>query len=369
MTAGKLPIILLGLWIVGRAQGILEPAAAGRLQESLAGRPELSRGCKLSRTGPTLAYSLHYESGYALEPRPGAGHGISVLLQVRPEGGMPVYLLRRHNLMDDRGMGTFRVGEGSYEVTAWAFDDTHRLCQGRWRIHVRPNGRERALAMRMPPHSVAPLAVAASGRPPASMGRLTVLLHAAALNPRLSIPSPADAAMLTGMLSALVEKLPAREVRLVVFSLARREELLRSDQFRPEELEKVSHVLGGLQLGTVDIQTLENRRGHLDFLTELLKRELSEGDPAGAVVLMGPPAVTHDQLAAQTIQPRRAGPLFYLECVIGPTIRTPATAMEPVDTLRSTVEALEGRTFPIGRPEDFAAAVEQMVSSLPHSKL
>jgi hypothetical protein len=356
MNAGRLAILLLVLAATGAAQDLIALETAERLQASFANRIPLPRGCEIGRVAPALGYSLHYESGYSLQLLRGAGQGITVLLRVTPIGGSPVYLLQRHPSTDVHGSGAFRAGAGRYDVAATVGDDAHLLCRGQWQIRVRPNRGET-----MRPGSIAPLAGAIAREPrPPSAGRVTVLLHAA---------HPSDASMLSDMLSALLERLPSRDVRLVVFSLSLQKELLRLDSVGRDALRDVARITGGLRPGIVDVQTLANRRGHLSFLAGLMNRELREGDPHGAVVIIGRPAATYDHVPEDAIEVRHTLPLFYLILGTG-AARTRAPAdPERIDTLRAAIADLDGRTLPIARPEDFGAGLDQIVRSLAYPEL
>jgi hypothetical protein len=352
MKVRRLAIVVLGLATTGLAQEMIGVDAAERLQASFADRVPLPRACEIGRVAPALGYSLHYESGYSLQLLRGAGQGIMVLLRVTPIGGSPVYLLQRHPSMDARGSGAFRAGAGRYDVAATVADDAHVLCHGQWQIRVRGNGEDT-----MRPASIVSVTGAAAGEHRnVSAGRVTVLLHAA---------HPADASMLSDMLSALLERLPGRDLRLVVFSLSLQKELLRVEGAGRGALGDVARLVGGLRPGIVDVQTLANRKGHLSFLAALLNREMREGDPHGAVVIIGPPAATYDHLAEDAIEVRHTLPLFYLALGSGAArTRTPAEP-DRIDTLHAAIADLDGRTLPIARPEDFAAAVREIVRAHP----
>ena len=92
----------------------------------------------------------------------------------------------------------------------------------------------------MPPSSVRGFswfgAPATGVRDDAPAVRLTVLLHAAPLSSRRTTLRVSDSLMLVGLLSSLLERMPTRSVRLVVFNLDQQKELFRQENFSPKAL-------------------------------------------------------------------------------------------------------------------------------------
>lgn len=94
--------------------------------------------------------------------------------------------------------------------------------------------------------------------------------------------------MLAGSLSALLNRLPARSVRLVVFNLERQSVLLRKDNFTLAGIEEVTKAINEIQLGVVDYKTLQNAGGPIELLTGLIRAELQASEPSDEVVFLGP---------------------------------------------------------------------------------
>jgi hypothetical protein len=275
------------------------------------------------------------------------------------------------------------VPEGVYAVATVVFDDQWRSCRAEWQIRAKAE----------PARSV--------GGPHPIVDRLTVLLHAAPLNQSQSALGPRDVAVLTDALSSILERLPARETRLVVFSLAERKELLRQEGFRLEGMDRLTQFLEGLQPGAVDVQTLANPHGAYDLLARLLDRERTGGDPPGAIVLLGPPGNTAERPPVQAgeMAAKLAPRLFYIELgahsngapgatppgipktgraarneidAIEIAVRRPGSdppgtrdiAANQFNTIRYTISRLKGKSFLVWRPEDFAKAVHEIDTAL-----
>src|ERR1017187_894846 len=105
----------------------------------------------------------------------------------------------------------------------------------------------------MPPDSVTEISLGAGPvrRPdPVPPKRLTILLDAAPLTfgrSATSMISSSDQVMLLGALSALLERVPASSVRLVVFNLEQQKELLRRDGFTLQSIDEVAGTLNQLR--------------------------------------------------------------------------------------------------------------------------
>ena len=88
-------------------------------------------------------------------------------------------------------------------------------------------------------------------------------MHAAPMFPRRTRMRPNDTITLLGSLSSLLERVPARPVRLVVFNLDQHKELYRKEDFTLDSLDQVSSSINSMELDLVDVETLQNRQGHV----------------------------------------------------------------------------------------------------------
>src|SRR5262249_7974223 len=141
--------------------------------------------------------------------------------------------------------GAFLLGEGKYLVALKAFDEQGRGCVKQWKVEGKRRHEERDIKLAMEPGTVSDLAgrgaavnhLDVDDAPPV---RLTVLLHAAPVIAFRTRLSGRDRVMLLGTLSALLQRIPASNVRLIVFNLDQQRELFRRDHFTLESLGAVS---------------------------------------------------------------------------------------------------------------------------------
>ena len=360
--------------------------------------------CGIKPIQPSLNFGLRLQSGYKvdvpLSQFLGSGHGWVGLIRVTPSGGHPVYLasdghlpdVPTNNKADGEFTGFFLVGEGSYDVGVLVKDDQGRACRNNWRINAKLTGPERTLAASMPPNTVDAIATPHPAAQPqtAKIPRLTVLLHAAPRRSRAYTMEADDTSMLVDMLSSVMEQLPAREVRMVLFSLEQQRELLRYDDFTSADISHVSDALNHVELGKVDYSVLRNQKGSAAMLSDLVDKELHREHPSDAVVFLGAHSRTSDPIP-EPLQPSAASPqFFYLEYRRIQLLRGPmsmgrgrarmVTAQSRAgedpgsmdmsiryaripDSIEQMIGRLKGHTLTLDKPRDFAAAIARVRQS------
>jgi len=297
---------------------------------------------------------------------------LALMTRVTPRGGdqKPVYLInvvRLPNIpqtkLDLEVVGGFLLGQGNYTVEWALFDEKMRVCRKQWRVDASLKVSERKVKVAMPPDTVADYSL--RGSPGSKRNtddvrpvRLTVLLHAAPLSSRRTTMRASDKMMLLGTLSSLLERVPTRSLRLVVFNLDQQKEIFRQDVFTPESLDQVTQSLNELELGSVDYNVLKNRRGHVDLLADLMNQELESEAPSDQVVFLGPSARFSDKLPQEAVEkPRGAGPrFFYLQ--LQPFFRNLAGNFP--DSIQFAVAKVKGKTLVIHSPGEFSNAIDQI---------
>jgi len=257
----------------------------------------------------------------------GAGHTWTLVTRVTPEGKPPVYLVDVVQLLPvpatesavEAG-GSYLLGEGRYTASLVLLDDHGGVCRKDWQIDARLGRRGRNIQLEMPPGAVAEPSLGGPTHADRTRNRmppirLTVLLDAA---PQASsqgskaVLSPNDRAVLLGMVSALLERVPAISVRLVMFNLEEQKEILRRDDFTLDNLDDVADAMKNLKLGTVDYRVLQNPAGKVDLLAGLINREIRAQPPSDAVFFLGQRQQYTDKISRVELdQPSGRAPHFY----------------------------------------------------------
>ena len=214
--------------------------------------------CDVVPINAELNFSFRFQAGFIvrvpMSQYAGAGHRWAILMRVTPDGGAPVYLMSLIRLPDipktrisaEVG-GGYLTGEGRYRVEWILFDDSGRISRKSWTVEAKLRHSERGIRVAMPSRTVTgfswfPATEASRNPDDAAPLRLTVMLHAAPISLRRTTLRASDTLMLVGLLSSLLERLPARSVRLVVFNLDQQKELFRQEDFSPKGLEQVRAV-------------------------------------------------------------------------------------------------------------------------------
>ncbi|MBZ5608823.1 MAG: hypothetical protein LAP38_11220 [Acidobacteriia bacterium] len=360
-------------------QALIDPSDAAHIAPYFEpDRREKILRCEVSPIPPGLNFSFRFQTGYVfrvpMEQFRGPGHRWSIVTRVRPEGGaQPSYLgaeIGLPNVPKTKRVvewgGFYWVGEGRYSVDFLLYDDASRICRKHWTMEAKLSDSERGITPGMTAGSVAQvffrrwsLLDKTADRP--TLRRLTVLMHAAPLFPRNTRFHAQDRLMLLGSLASLLESLPARSVRLVIFNLDQQRELFRQDSFTPEAFPQAGQSMNGLQLQLVDYSVLKNQRGHIDLLADLMNQELSARDPSDVVIFLGPPTRYLDKLPKTMLEERTgiAPRFFYFQ--YKPFTRP---AAEFSDSIESAIKRVHGRTFAIHSAGEFAKAIRQVESQV-----
>jgi hypothetical protein len=336
--------------------------------------------CELIAVKPRLDFGFRFHAGFIvsvpLKQYGGSGRRWSVLTKVTPDDGesAPVYLGSTVVVPDGPEApkahleiaGSFLLGEGRYRIEWLMLDRAGRACRKHWTAEAKLTRAERDVSPRIPPNAVWSLASprwysAGSAPDETRRFRFTVLVHAAPLFPRRTQMRGFDRELLLASVASLVERLPASSVRVVAFNLEQQKTLFAEDRFRPESLEQLSRSLDALQLGTVEYGVLKNKGGHLGLLSNLANEELTAKEPPDAVIFMGPAARFGDKFPRDALT--RGGDItpqfFYLQ-------HRPyfGRGQDLPDSIQSLIGRLNGKTFTIHTPGEFARAVNQLTSAL-----
>jgi hypothetical protein len=370
-------ILALAACTAAPAQSIVNPnrlrSVVARLEGGQAGEQALR--CEVSAIKPSLNFSFRYQAGYMvtvpMNQYLGSGHGWIMLTRITPERGArkPVYLISRIPLpevpktnAEARVGGGYLLGEGAYDVRWMMLDDAGRVFRKSWRVDVHLSRADRNVKVAMPPDTVWEIGLRGSRTLPrdtddAAPLRLTIFLHTAPLFPRRTRLRPNDMMTLMSTVSSLLERVPARSVRLVLFNLDQRKEVYRKEDFLLQDMAQVSQAMTNIDLGLVDFQVLQNKRGHIDLVTELVNREIEAQPPSDVVLFLGPETRYFDRVPPASLEkPAGHAPQFYYFQIV-PFLRQTAT---PDDTIKSAMSRLGGKTILIHTPGEFAKAIERL---------
>jgi hypothetical protein len=253
---------------------------------------------------------------------------------------------------------------------AWElFDDKGRVCRKEWGIEAKRAFRDRNVRMTIPGNTVLgftrPSNVQTGPNTEGSPFRLTILMHAAPLEPQRNMLPARDSVRLLSMLSSLLNRLPVRQVRMVAFNLEQEKEIFRQDNFQADAIEEVAQAISSLQLSVIDYHVLQNRRGHVELLADLINREMAAPSCPDIVLFLGPLSKQVDRFPEQLLKksPGKAPHFFYLQY-------RPFLHLQPAlpDVIQTVVRRLKGETVVVNDPGNFQKgieAIEHIVGATP----
>jgi hypothetical protein len=328
---------------------------------------------------PHLNFGFRFQTGYFASLPYGQFASVrdklAVALRITPkESGKPVYLLQRVPLPPRIPEGTkekleieggFQVGAGRYTVDWIVFDEFGRFFRKHWEIEARSPGRHVKVAQ--PPGKVSALSldrgeILKPRDPPPRPLRVTLLLHVAPLYTRSTHLRAFDRFLLLSSLVWLLEESPFTSVKLVAFNLDQQKEIYRQESFDAAGCERLAEAMTHIELGTVPIETLRRRTGHIDMLASMLNEERSSAEPADAVLFVGPAARQFDKFPPSMIAaPTAPSPpkVFYFEYF--PYWGRHA---EFPDSIDYATHAVAGKTWHIHSPTELADAVHELAKQL-----
>jgi hypothetical protein len=364
---------LMALLMAGTAmaQYVIDPVRGARFLAAHSSDQPLH--CEVIPVPARLSFSFRFQTGYVvrmpLKQYEGTGHHWNILMRVTPAaGGDPFYFgsytrLRNAPKTNAQGEfgGVYQVGEGRYAVDWLLADDLNRSCRKSWKVEAKLDGKERLLKLGMAANTAGPVTFRRWSQPTDSdvrpLGRLTVLLHAAPLYPRSTRFRIQDRVLLVSSLASLLEALPAHSVRVVVFNLDQQKELFRQDDLTPDSFSQIAQSTSNLQLQVVDYRVLQNRRGHISLLADLIKQELEASQPSDQVIFLGPTSRFYDKVPDLALEQRSDSTpqFFYFQY-------KPYWGREAdfPDSVAMAIRKVKGKTMLIHTPDEFARAISEV---------
>jgi hypothetical protein len=343
-----------------------------------------------------------------------------------PDGGAENYF-RGHLDMPAPGPDTvsgnwaYWVGLGSYSVKLAVSDDQGGVCRKEWTITVRkwPESARTWAGVFIPANPPPDFDIRTQiflSRPKFHQGTADGVVRVPARNDEPTQPAtgppaqritilmdvPADPRGQLGMLDAfeaLLARMPAQSVRLVVFSLGEGHEILRQDNFQPASLGQVkAAVVASTGYRAVDVAELQAHPvlTPAELLDSLVQRETREAQRSDAVLFLGIGAgtVAGPAIRLSAELPRSAPPFSYIQLVRPPDpsaikfmARVPGASSsspaEPVPPPRYemqvamlvrrnpipwVVKKLNGKSIAVDVDKEFDQAVEKVRNTLPASR-
>ncbi len=343
--------------------------------------------CTVTPSKPTLGFDLKFHAGYQvtvpLRELAGNENALSIVFRVTPDAhpDEPAYFVQHLRVPpleeDAKGdaylQGAFDVGEGSYHIDWLMRDRTERVCSSNWDSEAVLGAKDRPMSL-----AIAPEAIQRAGgeefkeEPPVQrtptepLLNVKVLVNFAPQNSLSAALQPLDTTALVSILRTISRDPRIGKFSVVAFNMQEQKVIYRQQDASRIDFPALGTALNTLNLGTVDLKRLSDKHGDTEFLTSLVRREMSVApqDHPDAVVFAGPKILLDTNPPEEALKDASDVdfPVFYMNYNLNPQ------AVPWKDAISHTVHFFRGYEYTISRPRDLWFAVSEMVSKIVKSR-
>jgi hypothetical protein len=343
--------------------------------------------CSVTPSKPVLGFDLRFHAGYEvnvpLKELSGSENKLTILFRVSSDSHKeePAYFVQHVRVpsIDDEARGDatlggmFDLGEGNYHVDWLMRDRSERVCSFYWDSEASLPAKDKQIALEMPAGMVRrsqeeqfiedpPVERTPSAGPPLN---IKVLVNFAPQNFDSPTLRPLDTVALVSILRRISREPQFGKFSLVAFNIQEQRVLYRQSSSERIDFPALGQALQSMKLGTVDLKRLSQKHGDTDFLTDLIKKEMSADDHPDALVFAGPKLMLDSAVPQDTLTPIASDvdyPVFYMNYNLNPQ------AVPWKDSISRAVKVFRGTEYTISRPRDLWFSVTEMVSRIVRSK-
>ncbi len=343
--------------------------------------------CTVTPEKPVLGFDLRFHAGYEVnvplkELSAGGQNTLTVLFRVTPqnhedEQSYFVQHISVPSLEDDvHGEATLEgaidLGEGNYHVDWLIRDRTERVCSSYWDMDANLAPKDKQIELAISPNRVEgaqfeqfneepPVQRKETGQPL----NIKVLVNFAPQNFDAAAMRPVDTIALVSILRRISREPQFGRFSIVAFNIQEQRVLYRQSSEDKIDFPALGAAIHSVKLGTVDLKRLSQKHGDTEFLTDLIKNEMTTDDHPDAVVFAGPKIMLDEAVPQDALKPFATDvnyPVFYMNYNLSPQ------AMPWRDSISRAVKVFKGTEYTITRPRDLWFSVSEMVSRIVKSK-
>jgi hypothetical protein len=343
--------------------------------------------CTVTPNKPELGFDLRFHAGFdvsvSLGELSGAENQLTILFRVIPDlhKDKPSYFVQHIHVPeiadDAKGDANLRgmvdLGEGSYHVDWLMRDRSERVCSFYWDSEAVLPAKDKQLEPALAPGAVErinpeqfaeePPVERSQAAPPMN---IKILVNFAPQFSDAAAMRPSDTMALVTMLRRIAREPQFGKFSLVAFNIQEQRVLYRQSGADKIDFPALGEAVRNIKLGTVDVKRLAQKHGEIDFLTDLIKKEVTAGgDHPDALIFAGPKLMLDDAMPEDQIKPFATDvdfPVFYVNYNLYPL------DMPWKDTVSHAVRLFRGTEYTISRPRDLWFAVTEMVSRIVKSR-
>jgi hypothetical protein len=342
--------------------------------------------CTVTPGKAILGFDLRFHAGYEvtvpLKDLAGSENQLTILFRVTPQDrkDQPAYFVQHihvpaleENAKGDATLdGKVDLGEGNYHVDWMMRDRSERVCSFYWDVDAMLAPKDKEIGLALPANQVErlqteqfieepPVARTAAPHPL----NIKVLVNFAPQDKDAASLQPFDTLALVSILRRISREPQFGKFSVVAFNIQEQRVLYRQHSEDKIDFPALGDAINSVKLGRVDVKRLAQKHGDTDFLTELIRKEMSGEDHPDALVFAGPKVMLDESVPQDTLKPFAPEidyPVFYMNYALYPQ-QTPWR-----DSISRAVRVFKGTEYTISRPRDLWFAVSEMVSRIVKSK-
>ena len=341
--------------------------------------------CTVTPGKPDLGFDLRFHAGFdvtfPLSDIAGSENQLTILFRVTPDAHKddPTYFVQhvhvpqiQENAKGDATInGLFDLGEGTYHVDWMMRDRSERVCSFYWDSEAALPQKDKAMELALPAGSVERASLEQFTeeppveRAPSAPLNIKVLVNFAPQYMDSTALRPIDTMALVTMLRRIAREPQFGKFSLVAFNIQEEKVLYRQSSADKFDFPALGDAVSKIKLGTVDLKRLSQKHGEMEFLSDLIKKEISSDDHPDAVIFAGPKIMLDDSVPEEQLKPFAADvdfPVFYMNYNLDP-VHAPWK-----DSVSHAVKLFRGTEYTITRPRDLWFAVSEMVGRIVKSK-
>jgi len=339
--------------------------------------------CTVTPEKPELGFDLRFHAGFdvsvPLSELSGNENQLTILFRVTPDlhKDKPSYFVQHIHVPeiadDAKGDANLRgvvdLGEGSYHVDWLMRDRSERVCSFYWDSEAVLPSKDKQVEVALAPGTVERVTMEQfAEEPPVERAQaseplnIKVLVNFAPQFSDASAMRPSDTVALVTMLRRIAREPQFGKFSLVAFNIQEQRVLYRQSSAGKIDFPALGEAVRNIKLGTVDVKRLAQKHGEVEFLTDLIKKEVNAGgDRPDAVIFAGPKIMLDDSVPDDQLRPFATDvdfPVFYVNYNLYP-VDNPWK-----DSVSHAVKLFRGTEYTISRPRDLWFAVTEMVSRI-----
>ena len=347
--------------------------------------PRKDLPCEVKPADTALGFDLRFHSGYEvtipLKELAADDNVLNMLFRVTPQQDPenPVYFVQyvRVPPLEKRAggestlNGVFDLGEGKYHVDWIMRDRSERICAFFWDTKAEIPDRDRGIEMAIAAHAVEQsIQEQFLEDPPVERTRgprlnVKMMVNFAPQKQTSSSMRPIDTQALVTLMRRITREPRVGKFSVVVFNIAEQRVVYRQSSEDRIDFPALGEAIRDIEPGVVNMRLLENKRGEMEFLTDLIKTEMTAADHPDALIFAGPKYTVEDMVPENELKPVVQSvdyPLFYLNYNLVPQDNPWR------DSIGRAIRVFNGKEFTISRPRDLWFSVAEMVDRIVESK-